>query len=213
MSALTARALDHRVLCESYRIMSQQLPTTLFTRLGAMFFRTLIGRAVRYGRADMLVATRSGVGRVDGFAVFTPTRTWITETVRRYPAAFAMASGAAMVKPRVWQRLVHRSAHRLSTTSLGQGEAWARETHDLPEFPEPSLYMIAVRPGREGQGIGRALLDEVDRSARRSGKARYSVYTEVSNQRANRFYLSNGLTHVGHSKPIDIDFNVYVRDL
>jgi len=208
--AVSTCTLTTRVLRESYRIMREQLPTTLFTRLGALFFRTLIRNAVKNGNADLVVARQDSGDRVDGFALLTHTSSWISETVRRYPAAFAMAAGSAAVRPRVWQQLASRGLTHFSTPHRAQNGPPAPE---LPALPEPSLYVIAVRPEREGLGIGRALLGEVERSVMRAGNAHYTVYTASSNHRANRFYLRNGLAHVGNQRPADMDMNVYVKEV
>lgn len=209
-SAVSACALTTGVLAESYRIMSQQHPSTLFTRLGGLFFRTLIRRAVNDGRADLVVAKRNSVGRVDGFAVLVHTKSWLSETVRQYPAAFAMASVAALARPTAWPGLLSRIQYRLSQRSVGQD---GRPAPSPPDLPGIELYMLAVRPGSEGQGCGRALIRGVEQRVRGAGGARYKVFTPVANRRANRFYRRNGLTRIGHVEPIDMDMNVYVKDL
>ena len=189
--------------------MSQRFPATLFTRLGGRFFRTLIRCAVEHGTADFVVATNHRENRVDGFAVLVHTKTWISETVRRYPAAFTLAAGAAMVRPAVWLRLASRFRSRISRRPA------AVDGHEvvLPELPDHELYMVAVRPESEGRGCGRALIRGVEQSVRSAGSTRYKVFTAVSNRRANRFYRNNGLSHVGQVEPSDVDMNVYIKDV
>jgi ribosomal protein S18 acetylase RimI-like enzyme len=209
IGAVSPRALSSHVIEESYRIMRQRFPATLFTRLGGFFFRTLIQRAVEHGKADLVVATNVAADSVVGFAVLVHTKSWIKETVRRYPAAFAMAAGAALVKPSVWLRLFSRLQSRFSKRGAEEPEPHP----DLAELPETELYLIAVRPENEGQGCGRALMSGVEQSVRRAGSARYSVFTPVTNHRANRFYVEYGLSRIGHLEPLDMDMNVYVKDL
>jgi ribosomal protein S18 acetylase RimI-like enzyme len=60
-----------------------------------------------------------------------------------------------------------------------------------------SINGIAVDPGRQGQGIGRALLDAAVAEARRRGARRLTLRVFSPNERARRLYESVGFVVEG----------------
>ena len=61
-----------------------------------------------------------------------------------------------------------------------------------------SLWALFVRPGAEGRGIGRALLEKACTAARAVGAATLSLTTEP-NSRAERLYARFGFEAAGHA--------------
>jgi GNAT superfamily N-acetyltransferase len=61
------------------------------------------------------------------------------------------------------------------------------------------LAILAVRPGRQGQGTGTALLHARHATLDREGTA---AYLEASSQRTRRIYLRHGYTD--HGSPIEL---------
>ncbi|TWG93865.1 ribosomal protein S18 acetylase RimI-like enzyme [Mesorhizobium sp. J18] len=57
------------------------------------------------------------------------------------------------------------------------------------------LHQLYVKPGRQGQGIGGLLLDEIEGCFPDADKVRLEV--EEQNSRAVRFYLSQGFARAG----------------
>ncbi|RCW45046.1 acetyltransferase (GNAT) family protein [Halopolyspora algeriensis] len=77
------------------------------------------------------------------------------------------------------------------------------------------VSMLAVRPDRWGQGLGRTILEAVQMIAGERGFARAQLWTHESNRRARRLYERLGWRS---SKRIGVDDNGepirhYTRDL
>ncbi|MEQ9640960.1 MAG: GNAT family N-acetyltransferase [Alphaproteobacteria bacterium] len=59
------------------------------------------------------------------------------------------------------------------------------------------LENVAVDPGRQGQGIGRRLLDFVEHEARRRGLAAVELYTNIHMTENQRLYPALGYVETG----------------
>lgn len=59
------------------------------------------------------------------------------------------------------------------------------------------LGTLAVDPGRHGQGIGRAMIEDALRHFRAEGVRRVELYAESDNERALAFYQRLGFVHEG----------------
>ncbi|MFD9906579.1 GNAT family N-acetyltransferase [Streptomyces sp. NPDC059063] len=75
---------------------------------------------------------------------------------------------------------------------VGQLTAEAHPT----DRPHQFLHMIAVRPGRQGEGLGTALVASVLERCDREG---LHAYLEASNARSRRLYLKLGFTDIGRA--------------
>ncbi len=62
---------------------------------------------------------------------------------------------------------------------------------------ELHLNSIATKPGREGAGVARALMNDLVADARRRGVERATLEVAVSNERAQRLYRHYGFAPVG----------------
>ena len=65
------------------------------------------------------------------------------------------------------------------------------------------LSLVAVEPGRWGDGLGAALLDFVEAEVRRRGFRRFRLHVLEENERARRLYERHGwsLVATGHAHP------------
>lgn len=59
------------------------------------------------------------------------------------------------------------------------------------------LGTVAVDPGRHGQGVGRAMLEDALRCMRADGIRRVELFAESDNAQALRFYQKLGFVHEG----------------
>lgn len=66
----------------------------------------------------------------------------------------------------------------------------------IADFPSRSIWALFVKPGLEGQGIGRALLQRVTASLEADGPGTIHLSTEAGS-RAARVYAAAGWTEVG----------------
>ena len=79
--------------------------------------------------------------------------------------------------------------------------------------PEPDVLLIenvAVRPDRQGEGIGRALLAFAETQARGSGRSAVRLYTHSAMASNVALYVRLGYV-VTHREPLDIGHLVHLR--
>ena len=67
----------------------------------------------------------------------------------------------------------------------------------LSETPSAHLEALAVAPGTEGQGLGRALIDVTEAAAKAAGAESITLHVFETNARARRLY-----EHVGYREEI-----------
>lgn len=80
-------------------------------------------------------------------------------------------------------------------------------------MPEPDVLLIenvAVRPDRQGEGIGRALLAFAEGQARGSGRSAVRLYTHSAMASNVALYERLGYV-VTHRQPLDIGHLVHMR--
>ena len=79
--------------------------------------------------------------------------------------------------------------------------------------PEPDVLVIenvAVRPDRQGEGIGRALLEFAESQARGSGRTAVRLYTHSAMASNVALYERLGYV-VTHRQPLDVGHLVHMR--
>lgn len=120
----------------------------------------------RSARADGLWSTADG----DGGAIWYPPEEWrpgVLDTLRQVPWSL---------------RVFGRHSARAARIGTALAEHHPREPHWY-------LAYLAVRPGRQGTGIGTTLLRPVLEECDRSG---VGAYLEASNERNRRLYQRHG---------------------
>ena len=58
--------------------------------------------------------------------------------------------------------------------------------------PTGEIWAVYIDPNHWGEGVGRALCDAAEQELRRQGFTEATLWVLKDNQRALRFYLSNG---------------------
>lgn len=90
---------------------------------------------------------------------------------------------------------------RRSIVGMALGEPGRRLDGDGPREPQLlHVSMVFVHPSRWGEGIGRALLEELFAKARRLGHERATLWTGRDNERARRLYMRSGMHPTGRTK-------------
>jgi GNAT superfamily N-acetyltransferase len=121
----------------------------------------------------------------------------------------AYAEYAAVMAPAAWNELdgaIRAALESGAATDRMVAEHGGRIVGSVMLFPpqvqaygelmgaaqSPELRLLAVDPGARGLGVGRALVDECIRRARRMGAAELGLHTSRSMQTAMRLYLRMG---------------------
>ncbi len=78
-------------------------------------------------------------------------------------------------------------------------------------FHSARLYSLVTAPGREGEGIGSALLAQAEATARERGVVTMRLEVRVDNDRAIAFYLRHGYETVGRTHDYYEDHSDAVR--
>ncbi|HEY5986871.1 MAG TPA: GNAT family N-acetyltransferase [Streptosporangiaceae bacterium] len=131
---------------------------------------------VEHARAEGLVHTTPGR---DAAALWIPVGPGGPAPPASYPERLAAATGA-------W---VHRC--RAFDAAL--------DSRHPAGFPHCHLAMLAVRPGKQGQGTGTALLRAHHHTLDEQGMA---AYLEASDMRTRQFYLRHGYSD--HGAPVQL---------
>ena len=97
------------------------------------------------------------------------------------------------------RKLVSSSGSRLTVAKLGGSIVGFAATRDVDEH-RVELAGIVVLESVKGKGIGKALIKEVIGTVSKRGIDEIIVKTEPFNERAIRFYETNGFSKVGPSK-------------
>jgi ribosomal protein S18 acetylase RimI-like enzyme len=110
------------------------------------------------------------------------------------------------------------SLHRLTPAGLAvAGEVWVMGQPALAcmvlKKVEGRLYLgkLAVEPGLQGQGIGRAMVARAEARARELGLAEVELETRVELVENHRFYLGLGFVEAGRNAHPGFDRATSVR--
>ncbi|MDB5963456.1 MAG: rimI [Massilia sp.] len=106
------------------------------------------------------------------------------------------------VYPHPWTRgnFVDSLAAGYSAWTLHDGAALIGYFLIMPALDEAHLLNVSVAADRQGQGLGRYLLDKVAACARGLGAESVLLEVRPSNQRALAVYLRYGFTEIGRRK-------------
>jgi ribosomal protein S18 acetylase RimI-like enzyme len=94
---------------------------------------------------------------------------------------------------RVWLAFVGEQAVGLATCIVGYSSFAAA--------PLVNIHDLVVRPEFRGRGVGRALLDHVERDARTRGYCGLTLEVRGDNLAAQKLYASCGFVGSGHVEP------------
>lgn len=107
-------------------------------------------------------------------------------------AALDRAVRAALPKTEGMERIVAERGDSL-VGSVRLYPAGENSYGDLGQpLPVPEIRLLAVAPGDRGLGVGRMLVEECVRRARRAGATELGLHTSVSMQSAIRLYRDLG---------------------
>jgi len=162
------------------RLHAEGIPDGFLVSLGPAFLRRLYARAIRSGRAEVLVATAAS-GEVVGFvAVADDVRAFFTDFLVRdgVAAAFTAAAGVLRAPRSVFETL--RYGGRVPAAG-----------------PAAEILALAVDPGARGRGLGTALAAAAIAGVRSRGGERVRVLTAVGNDAAARAYTGAGMRRRG----------------
>jgi glycosyltransferase involved in cell wall biosynthesis/ribosomal protein S18 acetylase RimI-like enzyme len=175
------RPADRGDVAAVSRLHRQALPDAFLPSLGDAFLRRLY-RAMTADRGSVVLVAENGSG-VIGFAAGTVSvRSFYRLFLRRYGPGAALVAAPRLIRPAVLRRV--RETARYPTTVAGA--------------PESELLSIAVAPGHESKGVGRALAWDLLRGLAKRGADEVKVVVAAENQRANGFYEKAGFRQVGH---------------
>ena len=129
---------------------------------------------------------------------------WAGTYLRRgVDAFFAEYALRAFAPDRIAARLADPDTHMLVSVNEegldGVIGMTAGQAAPVPGCDGGELSTLYVRPGRQGQGIGTALLMAGLRHARDSGAPSVWLTVNAENTRARGFYLSQGFEVVGRT--------------
>jgi glycosyltransferase involved in cell wall biosynthesis/ribosomal protein S18 acetylase RimI-like enzyme len=169
------RPADRGDLLMVARLHRQALPDAFLPTLGEGFLRRLY-RAMSADPGSLVLVAENGSG-VIGFAAGTVSvRSFYRRFMRRHGAGAALAAAPHLLRPEVLRRV--RETARYPVALMGA--------------PEAELLSIAVAPGSESKGVGRALARDLLAGLARRGADDVRVVVAADNGRANRFYASAG---------------------
>ena len=182
MNEFLIMPLKREYLKPVVEIHLEAFPGFFLTFLGPCFLKTFYGSFIGEKTAVAWVAQNAADGKVLG-AVFgtTSPKGFFKRLVRRKWAAFGGAAlGALVKKPSIARRLFRALFYR----------------GDPPSRPGLALLSsIAVSPGAQGKGVGKALLDRWASEAEKRGCPGAYLTTDADgNDAVNEFYIRSGWT-------------------
>ncbi len=126
-------------------------------------------------------------------------------------ARLTLAGCTGLWRPSLLKRVFQTFAYFFRPT-YGSTDDMAKVQAANPERSE--LLAIAVAKEARGQGIGKSLVEALERDLRNHGLRRtYFVSTKRDEIGSNAFYRAAGFTLIGQKRHHDLTLNVYKRDL
>jgi ribosomal protein S18 acetylase RimI-like enzyme len=126
-------------------------------------------------------------------------------------AKLAFAGCASVWRPSLLLKILQTAGYFFRRTDAATQDSTIDEASD-PARSE--LLAIAVAEERRGQGVGRSLIDALERDLHdRSDRSEYFVSTNQNEIGSNIFYRAAGFTLVGQKRHHDLTLNVYKKEL
>jgi len=178
------------------------LPKGFLSTLGNGFLGTLYGAIAKAPRSFVTVAI-SGENDVLGFVSGScDINACYKHVLKTTALGLAWHTAPSLVSPRTWRRIFETLTYPLRNSNGNTDESTGKNvTADL----KAELLSIAVSEGAHGMGIGRSLVDHLDRQFMNNGHGeRYRVVTDALDDRSNGFYTGVGFRfeqqfeHHGH---------------
>jgi ribosomal protein S18 acetylase RimI-like enzyme len=205
MGDVRIQPLSPRQARQAADLHHDQIASGFLSRLGRAFLRQLYA-AIPSCPAGFGYVWQEADGRVSGFiACATSTGRLYRQALWRRGALMAVVLARFLVRPAV--------LHQMWQTLRYPKEAEKDPSGASADLPPAEVLSIAVAPGAQGRGVGKALMAAALEEFRRRGVGRVKVAVGAANQTANAFYRRCGfalrLVRQHHGQPM----NVYVADL
>lgn len=179
------------------------LPGDVLPRLGRAFLeRTFYPLILAHAGVDCLVAEAEG--RVAGLLVLAWNSGQLTAAVGARRTAVALALARRVLRDPLL-------AVDVAFTALGTRAGLSAPAAGLAAAPE--IYVLAVAPGAQGQGLGAALVKAALARLGRRDPAPRLVAVKTGTEAARRFYEKHGFRLVGREGRGRVRPFVLVRDL
>jgi ribosomal protein S18 acetylase RimI-like enzyme len=179
----------------------------IFELLGSDFLTAFYRELMRSGDALLYIARRDQT--TIGFVAGTDN---LFRSVRGIGlAGFARLGFTAMAlvwRPSILAKVLRATGYFFQLPgSLNHGE------HDPFDRDRAELLAIAVAPEARGQGVGRSLVDALERGLQERGARReYFVSTNEVETASNAFYKSAGFSLMGKKRHHDLMLNIYRKE-
>jgi ribosomal protein S18 acetylase RimI-like enzyme len=178
--------------------------------LGPHFLAMLYQRLSTHNDVLMFAARRDF--RIIGFVAGTRN---VIQTVRNIGFSgminLFLAACASAWRPTLLRKIVQTIGYFYRRTDgVAGGSAVGQAAN--PERSE--LLAIAVREEARGQGVGRALIETLEREFQTGGgSGQYFVSTNQAEIGSNAFYQAAGFALVGQKRHHDLMLNIYKKEL
>jgi ribosomal protein S18 acetylase RimI-like enzyme len=193
---IEVRPMTQRDLPEVVAIHRAAFPNFFLSFLGPRFLRVFYGFIAREGIAIVALADGKLAGFVAG--VLEPRRFYRRLMTRRFAQLALAITPVVLRHPSTLARVVRRARQRTSA-ALGDRRPGTDDRRPDPiENHEPigaELMSLAVDPGHEHRGIGRALVAAFAERVAAAGERRLWLTTDAAdNDRVIHFYESQGFS-------------------
>ena len=176
------------------------LPTSAMSALGGNFLRSFYRFAARSEHEQVIVCRQDAVPVAGALVSHQP----------------GSLNRRIMFKtPLIWAVLSHLHLKAVrQAVSGGSVLSWNDPSQDYGDPPAPELLALYCQSGLRSQGIGGALLDQVEHLLLAAGVSRYFVRTfEEKGNPALRFYIRHGFSAVGRLEAHGMQFSLLVKYL
>jgi ribosomal protein S18 acetylase RimI-like enzyme len=178
--------------------------------LGRRFLTSLYQQLSR--RDEVLMYAARGDSRTIGFVAGSVNMMRSARNIGFIGMAKLALAGCANVwRPRLLRKVLQTAGYFFRRTD---GAATGLTEKEASDPARSELLAIAVAEEARGQGVGKALVDALERDFMScGGPRRYFVSTNQTEIGSNAFYRSAGFSLVGQKRHHDLTLNVYKKDL